>query len=247
MKLEIWENWYSKILDDFGFLREEDEKSALILNRILNDKGSYSFNDLKKFINESKEGNTSFIIFGAGPSLKDHVGYFKNNSSKFDDYIVIAADGATTALLEENVIPDIIVTDLDGKISDLLIANEKGSFFIIHAHGNNQESILKYVKSFKKVLGTTQSDPFDKLYNFGGFTDGDRGVFLAIALNAKTLCLAGMDFGKYVTSYSRPDLSSNIEIADDIKQKKLIYAENLVKWASRNTDVDIRFMQSIKK
>ena len=246
MKLETWENWYNKILDDFGFLKEEDEKSALILNRILNDKGSYSLDGLKKFINESKEGNTLFIIFGAGPSLKDHVNYFKNNPSKFDNYVTIAADGATTALLEENIIPDIIVTDLDGKIDDLLIANEKGSFFVIHAHGNNQESILKYVKSFKKVLGTTQSNPFGKLYNFGGFTDGDRGVFLAIALNVKTLCLAGMDFGKYVTSYSRPNLSSDIEIADDIKQKKLNYAEKLVKWASKNTDVDISFMKSRK-
>ena len=67
-------------------------------------------------------------------------------------YILIAADGATTALLEEDIVPDIIATDLDGKVSDLLTANAEGSYFIIHGHGNNEEAISLWTDSFDKIL-----------------------------------------------------------------------------------------------
>jgi Uncharacterized Rossmann fold enzyme len=36
--------------------------------------------------------------------------------------------------------------------------------------------------------------PLNKVYNFGGFTDGDRCVFLADEMNAKSITLVGMDF-----------------------------------------------------
>ncbi|MDL2246647.1 DUF115 domain-containing protein, partial [Methanobrevibacter sp. OttesenSCG-928-K11] len=148
-----------------------------------------------------------------------------------------------TALLEENIIPDIIATDLDGKMEDLLKSNEKGSLMVIHAHGNNSDEIIKYTKQFNNILGTTQSKPFGNLYNFGGFTDGDRAIFLSVALNAQKIILAGMDFGKIVTKYSRPNLSNDTEIADDIKQKKLDYAEKLTNWICENEDVEIIFLK----
>lgn len=141
--------------------------------------------------------------------------------------------------LEENIVPDIIVTDLDGKIEDLLLANDLGSLFVLHAHGNNFDQILKYTNKFNKILGTTQSKPFSNLYNFGGFTDGDRAVFLAITLNAEKIILAGMDFGKIVTKYSRPNINLETVEADEIKQKKLLYAEKLIDWIKKNNDVEI--------
>ncbi|KZX16207.1 6-hydroxymethylpterin diphosphokinase MptE-like protein [Methanobrevibacter filiformis] len=242
MKFEDWEKWYSTILDDFNFSKEMDENSAFVLNKILSESGSYSLDNLKEFVKNIVDNNNSFMVFGAGPSLKKHVKYLKDNYSKFNNYVIIAADGATSGLVEEDIIPDIVVTDLDGKIDDLLIANDKGAFFVIHAHGNNLEFIAKHTETFKKVIGTTQSSSSGKLFNFGGFTDGDRAVFLAIALGAKNICLGGMDFGKYVTNYSRPNLSRSVEIADKVKQKKLVYAEKLVKWADDNNNVNIRFM-----
>ncbi|GAA5818156.1 MAG: 2-amino-4-hydroxy-6-hydroxymethyldihydropteridine diphosphokinase [Methanobrevibacter sp. CfCl-M3] len=179
------------------------------------------------------------MVFGAGPSIKKHVKYLKTHNKKFNDYTIIVADGAISALLEEDIVPEIIVTDLDGKIDDLLIANSKGTIFVIHGHGNNIDLIKKYTNSFNKVLGTTQSIPLENIYNFGGFTDGDRAVFLAESLGAKKIVLGGMDFGKYVTSYSRPNIKKNVEIADDIKIKKLEYGEKLVNWIKQNKDVHI--------
>ena len=43
------------------------------------------------------------------------------------DLVIIAADGATTRLLSAGVLPSVIVTDLDGILSDILAANERGS------------------------------------------------------------------------------------------------------------------------
>ncbi|MDR2829980.1 MAG: DUF115 domain-containing protein [Methanobrevibacter sp.] len=233
-----WEKCYRKILNDFGFKRKEDEKSAECLNQILSKREHLSFNELKNYTNEISDSNL-FIVFGAGPSIKKHLNYVKKHSKKFKDHIIVAADGATSALLEEDIIPDIIVTDLDGKIDDLLIANSKGAVFIIHGHGNNLDLIKKYTNRFDKVLGTTQSTPLKNVYNFGGFTDGDRAIFLVESLGAKKIVLGGMDFGKYVTNYSRPNIEKNIEIADNIKVKKLKYAKKIVKWIKKNKDVCI--------
>ena len=58
---------------------------------------------------------------------------------------MICADGAVTALLEEEIIPDIVVTDLDGKIEDIIDSNKNGAVMVVHAHGNNMENIKKYV------------------------------------------------------------------------------------------------------
>ncbi|MEA4957029.1 hypothetical protein SDC9_07574 [bioreactor metagenome] len=251
MKFEEWNIWYEKILVDFGFSREEDEKTAAILNKLLSVKDSIKIEDLLDNLkhekitihnfHKNKSNIKKFIVFGAGPSLKKDIMKIKNfcNLEDSNEYILISADGATTALLEEKIVPDIIVTDLDGKIEDLILANDLGSVFVVHAHGNNFEKILKYTNSFNKILGTTQSEPFSNLYNFGGFTDGDRAVFLAIALNAEKIILAGMDFGKIVTKYSRPEIETETADADEIKQKKLQYAEKLVNWAKENNDIEI--------
>jgi uncharacterized Rossmann fold enzyme len=245
MKFEIWLNYYNKILDDFGFSREDDEKSAILLNKILSENNFYSLDFLKTYIDESTDEKTIFIVFGAGPSIKKHIKKFKellNNSKSFENFFIISADGATTALLEDGIIPDVVVSDLDGKMEDLLSANEKGSIFVIHAHGNNYDLIKEYGNIFNKSIGTTQSKPFGKLYNFGGFTDGDRAVFLAVELFAKKILLAGFDFGNYVSKYSRPNITKDIEVADDIKRKKLKYAKELIDWIVLNEDVDIQYI-----
>ena len=75
------------------------------------------------------------------------------------------------------------------------------SIFVVHAHGDNIQK-LEFVKNFKNCIGTTQSTPFDKIQNFGGFTDGDRGVFLANHFQAKKIILFGMDFGERIGKFS---------------------------------------------
>ncbi len=229
MNLDKWFPWYTRILSEFGFSREDDEKSAKLLNSLLEKQGC-----LKPSQIDIKD---KVIIFGAGPSLKRNINELK--VLNLGNFTLIAADGATTALLEENIIPNIIVTDLDGEMKDIIKSNSEGAILAVHAHGNNIDKIEKYVPTLHEILGTTQSVPLENVYNFGGFTDGDRCIFLAIELGAKYIVLAGMDFGKIVTKYSRPDLKNSLDNADSIKELKLKYAKDLTEWAEKNENVKL--------
>lgn len=234
MEFGLWERYYKRILDDFGFSREGDENSAKVLDEILSDEGCLTLDDLSQIVGFSDK----YIVFGAGPSLKEHIIELKENYD-LKDYVLISADGATTALVEERISPDIVATDLDGNIDDILIANLRGANIVVHAHGDNLDKVITFTSFFTNVLGTTQAQPVGNLYNFGGFTDGDRAIFLAVALGAREITLAGMDFGDIVTKYSRPNLDNDLEEADEFKKKKLEYAEELTNWIIDNENVDI--------
>lgn len=234
MEFGLWERYYNEILDDFGFSRSDDEYSAKVLDEILSEEGCLTLDDLAQIVGFSDK----YIVFGAGPSLKDHIVQLKENHD-LKDYILVAADGATTALIEERISPDIVATDLDGNLDDILLANLRGANIVVHAHGDNLEQVIKFTSFFNNVLGTTQSQPVGNVYNFGGFTDGDRAIFLAVALGASEITLAGMDFGDIVTKYSRPNLKTDLANADDFKKKKLMYAEKLTNWIIENENADI--------
>ena len=234
MEFGLWERYYKEILDDFGFSREGDEKSAKVLDEILSEEGCLTLDDLSQIVGFSDK----YIVFGAGPSLKEHIIELKENYD-LKDYVLISADGATTALIEEKIAPDIVATDLDGNMDDILLANLRGANIAVHAHGDNLEQVVKYTSFFTNVIGTTQAQPVGNIYNFGGFTDGDRAIFLAVALGASEITLAGMDFGDIVTRYSRPNLKTDLAEADEFKKKKLMYAARLTQWIADNENVDI--------
>lgn len=211
MIYQDWKPFYEKIVNDLKINFESDKDAGYLLNTLMINKKIPSIKKLEKII-ENKE----IIIFGAGNSLEKTILKYKKLLEK---KVKISADGATSALLKHNIIPDIIVTDLDGRISDILKANSKGAIVIIHAHGDNIEKIKKHVKNFKgKIFGTTQIDPtnFKKLYNFGGFTDGDRAIFLANHFKAKKIYLIGFNFDGNIGQYSFADKKDK-----NIKLKKL--------------------------
>ncbi|MBO7718775.1 MAG: DUF115 domain-containing protein [Methanosphaera sp.] len=213
VKYNNWNKWYERILADFGYDMAADEKSAILLDSLLHKKTTVDVH-----------GSNKCVIFGAGPSLKRHISSIKRLSDR-DKYIMIAADGATTALLEEGIIPDIIVTDLDGRMDDIIYSNKHNTTLYVHAHGDNMDKIRRYVPQLENVVGTTQTNPVGQLVNYGGFTDGDRAIHIAVyALNMNKIILAGMDFGEYTTRYSRPNNKNMIEKADEIKRLKLEYA-----------------------
>ncbi len=245
MDFNEWEGWYKEILDTLGFSREGDENTAALLDKILDEKGCLTIEEFSDEIMKKKD-TSKFIVVGAGPSIKKHIKYVKENYD-LNDYLIVSADGATTAMLEDDLVPDIVATDLDGKMEDLLAANSLGSYFVIHAHGDNEELIVKWTTSFDKILGTTQSKPVGHLYNFGGFTDGDRAMFFTLALGCEEMILAGMDFGTTVTKYSRPNIEGATGPADEIKTKKLIFAERLLAWIKENTDVKVINLVDIDK
>ena len=234
MEFGLWERYYKEILDDFGFSRSDDENSAKVLDEILSEEGCLTLDNLAQIVGFSDK----YIVFGAGPSLKEHIIQLKENYD-LKDYVLISADGATTALIEERLSPDIVATDLDGNIDDILLANIRGANIVVHAHGDNLDQVVKFTPFFNNVLGTTQAQPVGNVYNFGGFTDGDRAIFLAVALGASEITLAGMDFGDVVTKYSRPNLPTDLADAEDFKRKKLMYAERLTDWIIENENVDV--------
>ena len=204
MEFSEWEPLYLQILADFGFDRSEDVASARILADLLHGRAG-ALTDLRDIIS-----GRDVAVCGNAPSLASEI------DSIMPDQIVIAADGATTVLMANRTIPDVIVTDLDGTIEDIISASEKGSFVVVHAHGDNIPAVRSVVPRLRgtRVLGTTQSEPFDDIHNFGGFSDGDRCVFLAKASGAASVTLFGFD-------YDDPDVNA-------VKKKKLGWAKRLI-------------------
>jgi uncharacterized Rossmann fold enzyme len=253
MDMREWEAFYNEIMDDFGFDKGRDVESAIILNDILEYADKIDIDKLRAIIK-----NREVFIFGAGPSIKKHIEILKKQKICGNKYPIeygrinasncnpiIVADGACKAFLEEGIIPDIIVSDLDGDLDALIECNKNGSIVVVHAHGDNIEKIKKYVPKLKNIVGSCQIPNYRELnlknlINFGGFTDGDRCCFLAHYFKAKRLILGGMDFGIYVTKYSRPNIGDDVALGDEIKIKKLRYAERLISYL--NDKIEIRFL-----
>jgi len=217
-----WKKKYSDILKEFKYSEKKDNESAVILNLILK-----KSNVNEKIVNLVK-GKTVFVI-GSGPSLSTAIPKLKNLKKS----IKIAADSSIKILLENNIIPDIIITDLDGDEMALKKIAKTKSIFVVHAHGDNIEK-MELVKYFKNCIGTTQSKPFSKIQNFGGFTDGDRGVFLANYFEAKRIILFGMDFGNRIGKYSNTKKTER-----EIKLMKLNKGKLLLEWLSTDTKSEL--------
>ena len=211
MTIVGWESKYREILKDFGYSRKKDNQSCKLLNSLLPKKMRITK------IRDLIENKPVFVI-GAGPSLPFCLSVLK----KHKKITKIVADGATKAIIENGLKPDIIVTDLDGDIISLKKTGRTNTIMVVHAHGDNSEKI-HFVKNFKNCIGTTQTKPMGRVRNFGGFTDGDRCVFLASSFKAKKIILLGMDFGTRIGKYSKITVANrNIKIAKLRRGKKLL-------------------------
>ena len=217
-----WKKRYLLILKELDYSQKKDKESAIILDSIL--KKTNTIEKISKMI----EGKTVFVI-GSGPSLSKAIPKLK----KLKRTIKIAADSSLKPLVDNGIIPDIVVTDLDGDENTIKKIAKTKSIFVIHAHGDNIEK-LELVKEIKNKIGTTQSNPFNKIQNFGGFTDGDRGVFLASYFGAKKIILFGMDFGNKIGRFSNTKKSDR-----KMKLKKLEIGESLLIWLSTFTKSEL--------
>jgi len=239
MHYKKWEPVYHEILEDMGFSEKDDILSANYISEYFksNPENIAKIEDLEKII-----FNNSIVICGNSPDLIYDLSYFLSTVSNFDirSYKFIAADGATSALINIGIIPDAIVTDLDGKhlddITNEINASNK-SVVLIHAHGDNLNLLKKYLPQFKNVIPTCQSRPPSGVFNFGGFTDGDRCLFVSDFFKAKNCILVGFDFkDKHVS---------------DLKHKKLKWAKKLIKTLKKEglpvTYVSIRKLKRSKQ
>lgn len=230
MELREWfTTWYVAICKEFSYDPLKDYKSALLLDNLIRKKFLRIEVLVKKFSNYR-----CAVIFGAGPSLKQDLNSFLKTCLP-SRVLTISADIATSELISNGLLPHIIVTDLDGNNYDIVYASKKGSIPVVHAHGDNMEKIKKWVPRIKTgILGTTQSYPTARTYNFGGFTDGDRCVFIAERiLRNKTIVLAGMDFGGHVGLHST---EKQEPMRIKVKIKKFKIAKQLLEKFAKETN-----------
>ena len=229
MTIRGWKTQFNEIRKEFGYLEKDDLISVKKLDSILKDKNSK--NQLQKII----KGKTVFII-GAGPSLTKSLKHIKNS----ENVVKIVADGAVKALIEKNIKPDILVTDFDGDLESIEKIGKTKIPIIVHAHGDNFEK-LEIVKKLKNVVGSTQTRKFGKIENFGGFTDGDRCVFLAEYFDARKIVLIGMDFGQKIGKYSKQRIADR-----KTKIKKLKFGKRIVEWLGTKSKADLFSTNRIK-
>ena len=229
MTITGWESKYRDILKDFGYSRNNDTQSAKLLNSLLQKKTpSIGIRDLIR--------DKPVFVIGAGPSLPSCISILKRHKK----ITKIVADGATKAIIENGLRPDIVVTDLDGDIKSLKKAGRTNTIMVVHAHGDNSERI-NLVKYFKNCIGTTQTKPIGKINNFGGFTDGDRCVFLADNFKAKKIILLGMDFGTRIGRYSKNKVENRTT-----KIAKLRRGKKLLEWLAKKSKSDLYSTTKIK-
>ena len=203
MELQRWEGIYEEILRDMGYDRSSDESSARLLKTLTQMSDLIDDDDVYDLMR-----GTVAIIGPAEPDL-----------SGLDGKTVIAAGSATETVMKA-LVPDIVVTDLDGDIQSQIEASDRGAITFIHAHGDNSDLIMRYAKEFRgPIVLTTQATPDNVIRNYGGFTDGDRAVCIARHFGASEIELRGFDF----------DVPTVKDGSDpETKKRKLAWAKRII-------------------
>ncbi|WP_457619374.1 6-hydroxymethylpterin diphosphokinase MptE-like protein [Methanopyrus sp.] len=219
-----------EVREDLGYKESEDRLAASFLCELLRDHP-------RVLRPKDLPIEDEVVVVGAGPSIAE----LPEVAGKLEENVVYAADGACRALLELGIVPDVVVTDLDGPREYLLMSSECGSITVVHAHGDNVAELAELVPVLGRILGTCQVEPpCDLLHNFGGFTDGDRAVVMAARLGAERVLTVGMDFGNLTTEYSRPDEGTGVFRADPVKRRKLTWGERVIGLVERELGVEVK-------
>ncbi len=229
----------------------QDIVNRLNLDSIMDIRATKLLTELLKDINpdpllqllDRRIRNRTVVVCGAGPSLESHVQTLKERSD-YHDLVFVAADGAVSLLLEKNCACDIIVTDLDGDYNHIKQAMQNGALGIIHGHGDNMDKIRDMVPSLGKILGSTQVEPTERTFLWGGFTDGDRACYVVTDYSPRRIILAGMDFGKVVGKWSKPSHETHFP-AHQRKVVKLEIAQELITTLFERVDMPYTSLQSV--
>ncbi|HWQ64523.1 MAG TPA: 6-hydroxymethylpterin diphosphokinase MptE-like protein [Methanospirillum sp.] len=201
MRYEYWEPLYHEICEYFSFDPAEDERAAHVA-------ADLSSADATSVLVNLIAGHP-VTVCGNAPCLKGQVLADKLIG------MVIAADAAASVLLSCGVRPAVIVTDLDGIDEYAIDLNNNGTILVVHAHGDNIPRIKTWVPKFSgPLILTTQGRPFQNIHNFGGFSDGDRAVYMARDCGASEIHLLGFD--------------CDDQSVTPVKKGKLIWARRLL-------------------
>jgi len=230
MRWAEWQPIYLDIVDKLKLNPSLDREATKLLTELLKE---VEPNPLLLNLEKRVKGKT-VVICGAGPSLETHLQ--SPIIGKDLKPVYVAADGAVSALLNLDYECSVLATDLDGNLDDIKEATKGGSLTIVHAHGDNIEKVRELVPSLGAVLGSTQVEPTDRAFLWGGFTDGDRACHLVASYSPRRIILAGMDFGNTVGKWSKPRHENHYP-ADERKRVKLDIAKSLISSLIERTDI----------
>ncbi|RLI56169.1 MAG: 6-hydroxymethyl-7,8-dihydropterin pyrophosphokinase [Candidatus Thorarchaeota archaeon] len=236
MRWTDWKPFYDMIVEMLSLDPARDRESTRILTQLLEEiNPSPLLTRLERII----RGRT-VVVCGSGPSLHNHLKTLENDLD-VSKMVFMAADGAITALQEENIGCAILVTDLDGPYESIIKGVDDGALTIVHGHGDNIPVIERVVPDLGPVLGSTQVEPTKRAFLWGGFTDGDRACYVASHYAPKRIVLAGMDFGEMVGRWSKPGHENHYD-ASERKKTKLRIAEKLIRSLLQTTSIDYTMM-----
>ncbi|MEM4914170.1 MAG: 6-hydroxymethylpterin diphosphokinase MptE-like protein [Desulfurococcaceae archaeon] len=210
-------NYITTHLPELNFAR--DQLATDILSAIISKHRSVL--PLEEFL-EDLRGFDLAVVVGCSESLYKDLATLGKLTARNDGVLLVAADGAVSALLEHGFVPHLVVSDLDGDFNSIKKASSMGSIVVTHAHGDNISKLRRVLELEGPVIGSTQVEPRPHVHNFGGFTDGDRALYILYHAGYRRIILAGFNFdephvcpGKVVVDYA-------------VKKKKLDVAKWLI-------------------
>ena len=137
MRHSEWEPIYQEILEDMGYDRADDEACVRILKAVtLN-------SDLITDDEASERFSGTATVFGDAPCLESDISRLPPEGT------LVSSGSAVARLLAIGIVPDVVVTDLDGNIDAQLEASSRGALTFIHAHGDNQDLVRMHAGRFR--------------------------------------------------------------------------------------------------
>jgi len=146
----FWLDEYAWIRDFLGIEESEDRRALGILQTYFAHKPCLLPDLRKRF-----SGRVAIVIGTSESVLADlerlhHLRHLWEGKA-----FLVAADTATPLLLSRGMVPDIVVTDLDGPVEALVEALRAGSYIFVHGHGDNIRSLREVLP----LLGERSSRP----------------------------------------------------------------------------------------
>lgn len=226
MEYAVWAPLYQQIAAQFGFPFDREERSADRLEALL--PLAARSEPLARI--RSRLSGRDVVVAGAAPHGGPPPIWRLPSSDPAP--VVVAADPASGACLDAGIVPALIVTDLDGPVPTEVGANRRGSLVVVHAHGDNGPALEEWVPQFPgELAGSWAGPPRAALFDIGGFTDGDRAVFLAEHSGARQILLWAFDFD----TVDEPDPAVRAR-----KRAKLAWSRRLIGELARTGRTPIR-------
>lgn len=238
----LGDTWYRKFHDRIASSLKidagRDRISRDILSKLLN---QFDRERILEALRPILYNQVAFV-FGAGPSLDSDIAGVKDAIDR-NRPVIVAADGAADALYEVGLEPRMLVTDLDSCSLESLQLNSRHGCVFVHAHGDNIELVRRVVPSLgSNTFGTTQVESVRNVWNFGGFTDGDRACYVANYFSPSCIVIAGMDFGSEEGHHSK---SRYEKYANPNRRTKMIWGKKSLEFLVQKRP-DIRFLNITK-